>query len=177
MATDGNAEVGSPLVAAAAAVGEAAPKAAAKAAPILMIGTGKRKRPAIDLDHTIEAARQAAKAAGMAMTKARVEQRNERRKKARLLKKAGQLSPQDLERIAVLKRTGFWDPAAEDPRVPNANASSGSGGSAEVSAAASSDAPANHTTDEETENGDLAEDAEARAPTSEVALTTAMADE
>ena len=38
-------------------------------------------------------------------------QRNERRKKQRLIKKAAGLSSNDLERIAVIKRCGLWDPA------------------------------------------------------------------
>ena len=73
---------------------------------------GRRKdRPAIDLDTTIEQAHQAAKDAAKALTKARAEARAERKRRARLIRKAGQLSPADLERIAVLKRTGWWDPS------------------------------------------------------------------
>ncbi len=73
----------------------------------------KRKRaqlPRIDLDRTIEEAKAAMKAANKAMSDARALAKNERRKKARLLKKAATLSPGDLERIAVLKRCGLWDP-------------------------------------------------------------------
>ena len=102
-----------------------APKAKAMPENVRMIGNGRRRRPAIDLDEHIEAARDAAKAAKKALCKARTDQRNERRKQARLLKKAGQLSPQDLERIAVLKRTGFWDPNAEDPTDTGGAGSSG----------------------------------------------------
>ena len=36
--------------------------------------------------------------------------RNEKRKKQRLMKKAGDLTPEDLEAIAVIKRMGTWDP-------------------------------------------------------------------
>ena len=77
---------------------------------------GRRKdRPAIDLDTSIQQAQQAAKDAAKALTKARAEARAERKRRARLIRKAGQLSPQDLERIAVLKRTGWWDPATGTP--------------------------------------------------------------
>ena len=86
---------------------------------------GRRKdRPAIDLDTSIQQAQQAAKDAAKALTKARAEARAERKRRARLIRKAGQLSPQDLERIAVLKRTGWWDPATG---TPNASAPAGGG--------------------------------------------------
>ena len=98
--------------------GRAAGKAAAKA-------RGRRRdRPAIDLDTSIQQAQQAAKDAAKALTKARAEARAERKRRARLIRKAGQLSPQDLERIAVLKRTGWWDPATG---TPNASAPAGAG--------------------------------------------------
>jgi len=44
--------------------------------------------------------------------------RNEKRKKQRLMKKASNLTPDDLERIAVLKRCGLWDPANGVTIVP-----------------------------------------------------------
>ncbi len=76
----------------------------------------KRKQlPKIDLDTTIAQATEAMKRANKAMHEARALARNERRKKARLLKKAASLSPADLERIAVLKRCGLWDPNLKAP--------------------------------------------------------------
>ena len=97
-------------------------RAAGKASPK---ARGRRKdRPAIDLDTSIQQAQQAAKDAAKALTKARAEARAERKRRARLIRKAGQLSPQDLERIAVLKRTGWWDPATG---TPNASAPAGGG--------------------------------------------------
>ena len=63
-------------------------------------------RPTIDLDGTIEAAKQAARDAAKALTLARSEARANRKRRARLLNKAATLSAEDLERIAVLKRTG-----------------------------------------------------------------------
>ena len=112
--------------------GRAAGKAAAKA-------RGRRRdRPAIDLDTSIQQAQQAAKDAAKALTKARAEARAERKRRARLIRKAGQLSPQDLERIAVLKRTGWWDPATGTP-----NASAPAGGGAQPAATEVPTNPAN----------------------------------
>ena len=73
----------------------------------------RRKRkdlPRIDLDQSIEEAKEAMKRAVKAMADARARAKNERRKQARLLKKAATLSPAGVERIAVLKRCGLWDP-------------------------------------------------------------------
>ena len=71
----------------------------------------KRQRaPRIDIDATIAAAQQEMQAAARAMAAARRQARNEKRKKQRLVRKAAGLSSQDLERIAVLKRCGLWDP-------------------------------------------------------------------
>ena len=85
-----------------------AAKSKAKATPK---AAGKRKaRPRIDLDDAIAAAQQSFRQTAKCMAKARADARNEKRKKARLFKKAAQLSPMDLERIAVLKRSGMWDP-------------------------------------------------------------------
>jgi hypothetical protein len=67
----------------------------------------RTKRPRIDLDESIEQARAAMQAAQKRVAEARRVARNERRKKQRLLKKAVSLSPDDLERIAVLKRCGL----------------------------------------------------------------------
>ena len=86
----------------------------------------KRKElPRIDLDQSIEEAKEAMKRAVKAMADARAQAKNERRKKARLLKKAATLSPADLERIAILKRCGLWDPnLGRLPDVPVTTSSS-----------------------------------------------------
>jgi hypothetical protein len=79
--------------------------------------TTKRKRrvfPAIDLDASIEKARQAVQDAQKVMREARATARNERRRRARLIRKAASLSAKDLDRIAVLKRCGMWNPADDD---------------------------------------------------------------
>jgi hypothetical protein len=61
----------------------------------------RKEHPPIDIDKTIADAREAVKAAQRAMTEARALARNEKRKRARLIKKAAQLSPRDLDRIAI----------------------------------------------------------------------------
>ena len=78
----------------------------------------RKEHPPIDIDKTIADAREAVKAAQRAMTEARALARNERRKRARLIKKAAQLSPRDLDRIAILKKCGVWDPVSQK-RTPN----------------------------------------------------------
>ena len=78
--------------------------------------TRKRaKKPDIDYDARIQEAAAAIKEMSKAMAAAKSAQRNERRKKQRLLKKAACLSPEDLERIAVLKRCGLW--TSEPPKL------------------------------------------------------------
>jgi hypothetical protein len=64
----------------------------------------RRVMPRLDLDESIAAAREAIKQAKKDMMEARRVNKNEKRKKKRLLRKAAQLSSEDLERIAVLKR-------------------------------------------------------------------------
>lgn len=56
------------------------------------------------------------------MADARRNARNEKRKKQRLMKKASSLTAEDLERIAVLKRCGLWNPA--ETAVPGEAATS-----------------------------------------------------
>jgi hypothetical protein len=112
--------------------------AAASKAKAMPKAESKRKpRPRIDLDDAIAAAQSSYKQAAKCMAKARAEARNEKRKKARLFKKASQLSAGDLERIAILKRSGLWDPnlqgiaEAEDVKdmVQEASHTGGSSGS------------------------------------------------
>jgi hypothetical protein len=94
-------------------VGEAAvnPKAKAKAK-----AKGKVKCR-IDIDERIDEARATVKAAAKAMGAARAVARLERKKKIRLTRKAAQLSAEDLDRIAVLKRTGLWAPELGEPGI------------------------------------------------------------
>ena len=75
---------------------------------------GRRKRaktPKIDIDALIARHMANMKSATKLEAEAKKMVRNEKRKKQRLLKKASTLTPDDLERIAVLKRCGLWDPA------------------------------------------------------------------
>ena len=71
----------------------------------------RQKAPTIDIDAQIYAAAQQIRAASIAMSAAKRMARNEKRKKQRLSKKAQGLSVEDLERLAVIKRCGLWDPA------------------------------------------------------------------
>lgn len=75
---------------------------------------GRRKRPKtpkIDIDALIAQHMANMKNAKKLEAEAKKMVRNEKRKKQRLMKKASSLTPDDLERIAVLKRCGLWDPA------------------------------------------------------------------
>ncbi len=74
----------------------------------------RRKRartPKIDIDALIAQHMANIKNAKKLESEAKKLVRNEKRKKQRLMKKASSLTPDDLERIAVLKRCGLWDPA------------------------------------------------------------------
>ena len=75
-------------------------------------------RPEIDLDANIREARATIQRAQAALSQARQQAKADRRKKARLIRKACHLSPADLERIAVLKRCGLAgvEPAARGPQ-------------------------------------------------------------
>ncbi len=69
---------------------------------------GKRERkPQIDIDEKIAAAAAAMREARRAVTIARSLSKLEKRKKARLTKKAASLSLEDLERVATMKRCGL----------------------------------------------------------------------
>ena len=103
----------------------AAAQPAAKTSP-----TSRPKRPRIDLDDSIAQARAAMHKAKKDVAEARRLARNERRKKQRLVKKAGSLSADDLERIAVLKRCGLTgkssDAALLEPAPPSKGETSAS---------------------------------------------------
>ena len=71
----------------------------------------RRKLSAIDLDDHIRSAQTAMKNARFDVALAKNNAKNERRKKQRLMKRASGLSPEDLERMAILKRCGLWGPA------------------------------------------------------------------
>ena len=88
--------------------------AAAATEPAADDEAGRRKRPKtpkIDIDALIAQHMANMKNAKKLEAEAKKMVRNEKRKKQRLMKKASSLTPDDLERIAVLKRCGLWDPA------------------------------------------------------------------
>lgn len=67
-----------------------------------------KSKPKIDLDEEIAEANRLAEISRRMLGAAKTIQRNNRRSKQRLMRKAGKLSPEDLERIAVLKRCGLY---------------------------------------------------------------------
>ena len=146
-----------PLEVAAAAreVGSAAaaePGAAAVVDKKPVVKRIREKPPMIDIDKQIMAAAVQIKEATVAMQGAKRMARNEKRKKQRLTKKAANLSVEDLERLAVIKRCGLWDPESgttftfkqSKPAAveEDAAAVAPAGGPAEASTSASSGSPA-----------------------------------
>ena len=65
-------------------------------------------RPRIDLDEQISQANKLAEVSKKLLSAAKTAQKNQKKQKQRLIRKAGKLSAQDLERIAVLKRCGLY---------------------------------------------------------------------
>ena len=113
-----------------AAPGTASGSNGGACAPAPRLAAGRRgPRERIDIDTNIARARAEMKAAQKAVAKARAAAKQEKRKKTRLLKKASNLSASDLERIAVLKRTGLWDPTLTGPPQPGTASASGSSSS------------------------------------------------
>ena len=143
-----------------AASGSAPTTPASPAEGAAAAGSGRQtrkrvERPEIDLDANIRDARATIQRAQAALTQARQQAKADRRKKARLIKKACHLSPADLERIAVLKRCGFSGVERDtatlqkpDPTEPDGapmahhSAASGAGSAASSAAASSAQVPA-----------------------------------
>ena len=118
---------------------------AAQPAPKTKSRGGRPKaasRPKIDIDDEITEANRLAEITRPMMQAAKAAQRNSRRCKQRLVRKAGKLSAGDLERIAVLKRCGLFLEDEELPRTTSA-ASSSSGSAAPASTAATPPLPLN----------------------------------
>ena len=84
-------------------------------------------RPKIDIDDEISEANRLAEVTKRMLSAAKAAQRNSRRTKQRLVRKAGKLSAADLERIAVLKRCALLP---QPPTAENEAAASSSCGSA-----------------------------------------------
>ena len=83
------------------------PSAESPAEVVTKKKVARTRKPSIDLDAAISDATSAMKAAQKRVQQWKAQAKNDRRKKQRLLKKAASLKPEDLERIAVLKRCGF----------------------------------------------------------------------
>ena len=96
----------------------------------------KAARPKIDIDDEIDEANRLAEVTKKMMHAAKSAQRNSRRVKQRLVRKAGKLSASDLERIATLKRCGLFvpDPTEESTSSTTSAPSSSSSSTAEASA-------------------------------------------
>ena len=105
------------------AAARAAAKATAKALPKSRGRHRNEDRPRIDIDDEIESANELSTLMKKFAHAAKMSQRNSVRCKARLVKKCGKLSVQDLERLAVLKRCGLL--VTDEPvDAPMASASS-----------------------------------------------------
>ena len=101
-------------------------------------GPKRRRLGRIDLDDKIAEAKLKEKLAKAAVKATRAEIRNEKRRRSRLVKKAANLSVEDLEQIAKLKKAGLWDPvygvggdAPDGPPVEAAKKSASASGSGE----------------------------------------------
>ena len=124
---------------------EMAEAVAAQPAPRTKSRGGRPKaasRPKIDIDDEITEANRLAEITRRMMQAAKAAQRNSRRCKQRLVRKAGKLSAGDLERIAVLKRCGLCVEDEDLPRTTSA-ASSSSGSAEPASSAATTPIPLN----------------------------------
>ena len=74
-------------------------------------------KPKIDLDDEIRRANDLAAMSRKMLSAAKNVSRNTKKAKQRLIKKAGKLSPEDLERIAVLKRCGLFEEGVDNDVV------------------------------------------------------------
>jgi hypothetical protein len=122
----------------------AAEEAADEGTTTRRTATRKRKAP-IDIDDHIATARQRMKEAQKQVSLARALARNEKQKKQRLMKKAATLTSEDLERIAVWKRSGM-DPMTGMSIAARANALAATSSTSGSGTPSSSPAvlPANH---------------------------------
>ncbi len=122
--------------AAAAAAASEMPEAAGAAAPMAKASPKKRgrtrnaDRPRIDIDDEIEAANKLSAIMKKLSHAAKMAERSSVRSKARLVKKCGKLSAQDMERLAILKRCGLLPEEAKDETASNSAGSSAGSSSA-----------------------------------------------
>ena len=93
----------------------------------------RRKQGKIDYDFHIARKKVEMKDLRRELNKTKADSRNEKRKKQRLVRKAAQLTIDDLHRIAALKKAGIWDPEQGLAEVPHAGAdAAAASGDAEV---------------------------------------------
>ena len=97
----------------------------------------------MDMNHEIDEANRLAEVTKKMMQAAKAAQRNSKRCKQRLVRKAGKLSASDLERIATLKRCGLFVPESSD----TSTVASSSEVASSSSSAASPVLPARRATD------------------------------
>ena len=107
----------------AAAAGAASAQAAVAGAPgmpdkVARPTAVRRKQGKIDYDNNIARKKVEMKDLSRELRRTKADSRNEKRKKQRLVRKAAQLTIQDLHRIAALKKAGVWDPALGLADVP-----------------------------------------------------------
>ena len=81
-------------------------------------GRGRPVRPRIDLDEQIAHANKLAEVSKKMLVAAKSAQKAQKKQKQRLIRKAGKLSAEDLERMAVLKRCGLYAEDGEDLSAP-----------------------------------------------------------
>lgn len=106
--------------AARAASSPASSSAGAATTPPTKPAPKKRARaPKIDLDAAIAYHQAEAKKAAKLISEARKQMRNEKRKKARIMKKCADLSIPDFERMLIMKRIGTWDPSTGVSVIPD----------------------------------------------------------
>ena len=88
--------------------------ASSKAEPKASPKAKRAAKPKIDLDDEIRRANELASVSRKMLMAAKASSKNNKKAKQRLIKKAGKLSPEDLERIAVLKRCGLFVDNTDD---------------------------------------------------------------
>ena len=116
-----------------AAAAAAAEPDALVAAPQAKAAAKRRAKPGhIDLDDRIEAAKRKAAEALAHVRIAKNEMRNEKRRRARLVKKAAGLPNEDLLKIAAFKRAGLYDPRHARMDIPEAGGAAGPAPGAEA---------------------------------------------
>ncbi len=85
------------------------------------------KKPRIDIDNQIKEANRLSEVLRKVAQAAKTTAKNGTRAKQRLVRKAGKLSSEDLERIAVLKRCGLFTGAMKETETPTTSGTPATG--------------------------------------------------